>query len=228
MAMQAHSVRRILDLVILFVFASAACLTWTAYHATPVRAYHYHQPHVELGTMHSSASSRNEEFCVYVSDSSMTQSSAYNAVAHSLWIDGARDWDGLGANKVWFIPYSNSCTSLPNRSTIEIEYRVLTNGCGGVSCTALTNPYNGGYGHTDYLFAYVTLKTSHLTSGAPLYHHVVNHETGHVLGFLDPNYYGNCVDSIMHSIHYGCSTNREYPSDGDIWVGTTIANNTAP
>lgn len=195
--------------------------------ANDASAYHYHSPRMELGKMHSSASSRHEEFCVYT-DGSITQANAYNRVAASLWIDGARDWDGLASNKVWFVPYSNPCPGLSNRSTIEIEYQVLSGGCGGVSCANLTNPYDGGYGHTDYNFAYVTLKTSHLTGGAALYHHVVNHETGHVLGFKDPNFQGDCVLSIMHSIYYGCTSNLEWPSDGDIWVGTTIANNTAP
>jgi hypothetical protein len=162
----------------------------------------------------------------------LSQATAYNRVAGALWIDGARDWDGLASNKVWFWPYSTACPSLSNRSTVEIEYEVRQGGCkdgSGYSCVeAFTNQYwDSAMGHYDYKFAYVTLKTAHLTGGAALYHHVVNHETGHILGFRDGAGSSDCPVSIMHSIAYGCSANLEWPSDGDIWVGTTIANNTA-
>ncbi len=113
---------------------------------------------------------------------------------------------------------------------MEIEYEVRSAGCrdgSGYSCASVTGPYNGGYGHTDYTHGWVTLKTAHLTGGAPLYHHAVNHETGHILGFRDGAGATDCPVSIMHSIAYGCSANYEWPTDGDIWVGTTVANNSA-
>jgi len=91
--------------------------------AEPALAYHYWKPPLHIGFMHSSASSRNEEFCVYT-DASIAQSTAYSRIAGALWVDGWRTWDGLASNKVWVVPYLDPCPSLTNRANMEIEYEV--------------------------------------------------------------------------------------------------------
>ncbi len=218
-----HAIRLVLAVGVL-LFAGAVALLASG--SMKARAYHYHSPPIHIWSMHEYSSATHEEFCVHT-DGSLDQPTALARVKGALWVDGTREWDGLASSKVWFIPYSGSCPTLANRASIEIEYYVSAGGCGGVSCANLTDPYFGPLWHNEYKYAYVTLKTSHMTSGSALYHDVVNHETGHVLGFKDPNY-GDCPLSVMHSRYYGCASDLEWPSDGDIWVGTTIANNSAP
>ena len=79
-------------------------------------------------------------------------------------------------------------------------------------------------GTRNYTYAFVRFKTSHLNGSVALYHHAVNHETGHILGLKDPNYYGHCTDSVMHSKYYGCATDRQWPSGADRTRATNIAN----
>lgn len=51
---------------------------------------------------------------------------------------------------------------------------------------------------------------------------------GTLWGSADPNYYGQGVASVMHSIYYGCSTDEPFPTGGDIWNGTLIADGNVP
>ncbi|MGH2500449.1 MAG: hypothetical protein ACRDF0_10240 [Candidatus Limnocylindria bacterium] len=45
------------------------------------------------------------------------------------------------------------------------------------------------------------------------YCHQVNHETGHAVGMGDGD--DTCPDSVMHSVAYGCGSDRDWPSPGD-------------
>uniref|UniRef100_A0A831X930 ScyD/ScyE family protein n=1 Tax=Thermorudis peleae TaxID=1382356 RepID=A0A831X930_9BACT len=111
------------------------------------------------------------------------------------------------------------------RSDIEVEYWARSSGCDGLSCSWKEQPaYNPNTGHTDYRWASVRFETSHLTSGTFCYHHTINHETGHVRGLKDPDWWGQCADSVMHSGVYGC-TDREWPSWSDRDKVTKIAEN---
>ncbi len=185
--------------------------------AADVRASHPHSSPLHIGTMHNWA---HEDFCAWVRDGSIAHSTVVNQLRQTLYLDNpAEDWDGLAADRVYFMPYSGSCPNLANRNDIQIEYWVVNGGCGPPdyrSCVALYDPYwNGAMGHTDYFWASVTFNTYRLTSGRAMYHHIINHETGHVLGLKDPDYYGQCVDSVMHSAYYGCGVEREWPSGAD-------------
>lgn len=62
-------------------------------------------------------------------------------------------------------------------------------------------------------------------------HHVVNHETGHVLGLKDPDQISpgvyDCLGnvSVMHSQFYGCAYNREWPTWNDHNTVVLLAEN---
>ena len=187
------------------------------------RAAASHMSGLEIYTMHSG---ENEDYCVWIQDGSMNHNTAVSRIRATLYVDNpSQDWDGLASNKVYFITLWGSCPTLSYRSTIPIEYWVRSNGCGGgVSCQWFTNYRSDHGGHNDYTYAYVRFKTSHLNGSVALYHHAVNHETGHILGLKDPNYYGHCVDSVMHSKYYGCDADRQWPSGADRTRVTNIAN----
>ncbi len=113
------------------------------------------------------------------------------------------------------------CDEAPFRNDIEIEYWVRDDTsatqCEGYSCAF---PFGHQYldsvsGHLEWSGYAVRFKTSHINGGVSLYHHVINHETGHVLGLQDGD--GTCPDpdSVMHSIYYGCEVNAEWPSAED-------------
>ncbi len=193
--------------------------------AEDVQASHPHPSPFHIGTVHDWA---DEDFCVWVQDGSIAHATVVNQLRQTLYLDNpAGDWDGLAQNRVYFMPHSGSCPSLANRHDIQIEYRVVDGGCGPPdyrSCVALYDPYwNGAVGHTDYFWTSVTFNTYRLTSGPAMAHHIINHETGHVLGLKDPDYHGQCEDSVMHSLYYGCDVEREWPSPADLRTATEIA-----
>lgn len=191
---------------------------------TPV--YNANASHSSGLHLRSHHESTNEEFCVWVEDSSIAHDTVLSRVRGTLYLDNpSEDWDGLTNNKVYFIPYFRPCPDLSFRSDIEVEYWARSSGCDGLSCSWKEQPaYNPNTVHTDYRWAYVRFKTSHLTSGTFWYHHTINHETGHVLGLKDPDWWGQCADSVMHSGVYGC-TDREWPSWSDRDKVTRIAEN---
>jgi hypothetical protein len=197
------------------------------------QANHYWIPPIHVESMHNA--SDNETFCAWSQDAAITYTTIQDRVKNSLWIYApSYKWQGMASNKVNFGWYSPACNVLTpsSRAASEIEYTALSNGCGGTSCAGLDlSFYNASVGHNDYSKAYITFKTSNISGsdlpGIALYEHTINHETGHALGFRDPAY-GSCVASVMHSKYYGCSTNEQFPTGGDIWNGTLIANDNVP
>jgi hypothetical protein len=170
-----------------------------------------------------------EQFCVMIRDGTMDLATAYNRVSATLTGDNPpEDWtaiDSLGR-----IALSGnggtSCDADPNRAQIEIEYRVGDYGCPPLSipdqsCAIPEVQYmDGTSGHKEWRYFIVYVKTAHLNGAVALYHHVVNHETGHVLGLRDggpqqpvpgPN---PCQFSIMHPDYYGCNGTGGWPNNG--------------
>ncbi len=198
-----------------------------------VEADHPKIPDNHLGTINTFAV---DNFCVWLEDSTMSFGTALNRVSGTLLDDNG--WDGLKGGRVLFSGGSTPCVDDPNRINIEIEYWVKddTSGtnCGGFSCAwflpgdVYEDPISG---HVEFRYGYVRFVTAHINGSLILAHHVVNHETGHILGLcdggpdatdpanvflgctLDADHF-NCVDSVMHSQAYGCS-NREWPTSLD-------------
>ncbi len=175
-----------------------------------------------------------ESFCVFNDGTSMDLSVAASRITNTLmWDNSMLDWHRLQNNlkglNIFFSGTSTSCDQLQNRSLVAIEYGIRDGGVGGLSNAGAfgESVYNPYHNHFDWTRFTVTLATNHvdgtftvlnsqgqLTSEAG-WHHVINHETGHVFNLKDgPGSY-NCPDSIMHSKHYGCTVDREWPSDGD-------------
>ncbi len=170
-----------------------------------------HPNGLHLLAMHSS--SVHEDFCVLIEDGSMSWSTARTRIRNTLWVDNpSGDWDGLAGNKVWFVDEGVPCDQSPDRASIELEYYVHSSGCGGVSCQWYSYFWDSHGGYQDWIYGYVRFKTSHINGSTFLYHHVINHETGHHLGLADGD--GSCPGSIMHSAYYGCS-DLEWPSTAD-------------
>jgi hypothetical protein len=191
----------------------------SAYHPTIYGSYGYH-----LNSIHSV--SAYEDFCVWVRDGSIAHSEALGRIRKTLYLDNpSEDWDGLANNHVYFWPWYDPCPSYPShqRILIELEYWVESGGCDGVSCAWKYGDPMQASGHYDYPYYYVLFKTTHLSGSVALYHHVVNHETGHVLGLADGN--GTCPDSVMHSRYYACSIDREWPSFYDRYSVETLVYN---
>jgi len=82
-------------------------------------AIHSHSPHVHIGSMNTAT--ENEDYCVWVLDDSIDQSTAYSRVTDSLFNAGdpSRDWDGI--RWVEFVGENDGC--LPP-ATHEIMFMV--------------------------------------------------------------------------------------------------------
>jgi len=86
-----------------------------------------------------------------------------------------------------------------------------------------------GKTHCKYTYGYVHFKTSHVNGAASLYHHVINHESGHILGLADPNYpvpgnlCGAYYTSVMHSNYYCGEGDLEWPNGDDRWCVEDLA-----
>jgi hypothetical protein len=84
-------------------------------------------------------------------------------------------------------------------------------------------------GHVDYLYGNEYLDHSHVYGSDALRRHVVNHETGHVLGLKDPppclDSGGQTIQSVMHSSYYCAgASNLEWPTTNDRLVVISIMN----
>jgi len=101
-------------------------------------------------------------------------------------------WDQIdGTTKVFWVPYG-AVSNCEGVFTTWTKYIVKAGGCpGGFSCVAHFDRVCGvTTGHCDYLKAVVTLNSDHVRNFATeplgLPRHIINHETGHVLGLDDP------------------------------------------
>lgn len=194
-----------------------------------------------VGGVHNGTN--DELYCVDQNGTGLNITTAITNVTKAIWSESrpagekwdAISWDsGAGDFRVWFVERGN-CDTLNSseRAAVDIEY-FLWNNTGGGGCINPSSCVNNwsdswdeGNGHLEYFHVRVNLYGPYTvgTAGpANYYRHQVNHETGHVLGLKDPDYTGHCpVDSVMHSLAYGCSQDRQWPSSYDVSSVKTIA-----
>lgn len=195
-------------------------------------------PHDHVGSINSYEA---EDFCVWIEEdsqgnplSSMDFGTAYGRVSSALMVDNpGGDWNrlngSLGGDKLAFSATGPTpCDENLNRTRIELEYWVRddtsSTPCGGYSCAF---PFGHQYddpvsGHVEWSGYAVRFKTSHINQADPgpgqskPWWHVINHETGHMLGLDDPppcRGEGISEDSVMHpNFFYGCAENKQWPT----------------
>lgn len=194
----------------------------------------HHKSGFYLGSITSIG--QTEQFCVEASRTSLSWETARDRVRTTL-IEERTDvnWDmKLGGftdfRTVWTAPcYNLSSSTSPTRSEVEIEYYVEDAGqetspswCENTSCAAPDGNYwEDSAGRTGYTWYYVWLRGELIKGddrGAPGdRQHVVNHETGHVLGLADGgptsgSWDDSCPGSVMHTGYYGCGETLIWPS----------------
>jgi hypothetical protein len=179
------------------------------------QAHHPHSWHNHISTVHSNV--YHEDFCVQVYSGHHGHQTVLDAFRNTYFYDNyPASWDGLSSNRIYFDPYYQPCDSYSQdiRNQIEIFNYVQIGGNGGTAYTELLGYYYEA-GHESREYARVWYKPEHFDHDW-LRRHVINHETGHVLGLKDPDYYGHCMGdvSVMHSTFrdYGCRYDREWPT----------------
>jgi hypothetical protein len=209
--------------------------------APGVAAYHYDTGSTRLhnkqihyaGTGHSSV---DEDFCTQVADGNGALSEAtLRARVDDAVLTQPSHWDGAGGWKLDMYHTATTCFDPANgdRSAIEIQYRTYKYQTSGkwcsdnISCVSHYNVVSSGKGHNDYLNEVVWLDQDHVTATQYSYRQLISHETGHVVGFRDPDYQGHCMQyaSVMHIPYYGCADPGSGPTSSDL---STLANGIMP
>lgn len=170
---------------------------------------------------------QTEQFCVEDINTSLSYDYVFNEVRNTLLVENPDfNWDLKRSGSTDFRTVYTACRNLngsttPTRNEVEIEYYVEDTvitapaACGGTSCAAPAGAtWSGPYGRVEYQWYYVWLKGNLIGAGGDTQRHVVNHETGHVLGLADGD--GSCPSSIMHPGYYGCpGGNPAWPTAGN-------------
>ncbi len=162
---------------------------------------------------------------------------AFVAILGTLQTDNpAADWNFLGAGEtipvknlqLYFNPIGNCDDLSPTaKNIVRLQYEVKENtqsvcgtpepgsGIDGFSCVEGQETSSVDlHGHTVYAKYVLTIKRTHISGTVEFRHHLLNHETGHVLGLADPP---PCEpDSVMHEeTYYDCSEDWEWPTAND-------------
>lgn len=173
-----------------------------------------------LGSIRSLA--QTEQYCVEDRYTSASYEYVLHEVRNTLIVENTSyNWDMKRGGKTDFRTVWVPCRQLnsgttPTRNDVEIEYHVedtvvtAPSWCGGTSCAAPAGPsWSGPLGRVEYTWYNVWLRGTLIKQGGDVRRHVVNHETGHVLGLADGT--GSCPYSIMHPSYYGCPGNGNPP-----------------
>lgn len=189
-----------------------------------------------------------ENFCLWLEGSTSIEFETLNQrVSGTLLSDSpSQDWnmlDGLlqvpllQGGKVQFAGYDSPCDDLPgtvSREQFELEYSAkqstIDTGCEGFSCAFHLGEsrFDPASGHNEWTRYAVRFLEAHVNQQDPgqgqpkPWWHVVNHETGHMLGLDDPPEGGPCGTaseqiSVMHPAYnpYFCDTTYPWPQPGD-------------
>ncbi len=169
-----------------------------------------------------------EDYCVDTTESSVFDDTAATLLLDNALFPGPphddEAWPGLtasfGANVLWFVPVSGGCPFTGGEyqedlSEDYIQYRFvnaanLPSYCGGYNCVGHLNPVcstfdcSTGCGvaptgvHCHYKHHHVNLKDTTMGASQPVVTHTINHETGHVLGLLDPAEQGRAIGPVWN------------------------------
>lgn len=181
----------------------------------------------------------NEDMCIRMEYSSMTFNTARDRMVQTLYLDfPSGDWDDLNGGRIYFIVLTEDCAWLEQYQNAtyqatELEYTIISDTtaaslCGNAPDGRIASCASSGqqlwYGsHWDYQYYYINMQGSRLNGSQATYRHVINHETGHVLGLADP---GGCTGytSVMHSTRYFCSVDLSWPTVYDRNTAISVSN----
>jgi hypothetical protein len=226
--------------------AWVAVMAVVAWHHIPVAtANHTHtgSNQLHIATIHgnngtsTTPGDQDEQYCVQSHTASIDGTRMFNFIEETLAKMGSGYiWDGTAGWRVDLWRTSKFCNGYDTatRGTIEYEYHVKDDWwevslCqGAYSCVVFDNGVFDGY-HTHYKWGYSYLQTEHVWDYNNRTRKFINHETGHILGLKDPDYYGHCMNSVMHNDLYasmGCTDPTWYPTANDKNSVTRIADRT--
>lgn len=215
--------------------AWAGVLAVVAWHHLPVaQANHTHTGGTQLhiATIHgnngtsTTPGDQDEQYCVQSHTARINGTQMANFIEETLAkLATANIWDGTANWRVNLWRMAKSCSEYDSatRGTIEYEYHINDDWpdvslCGtSYSCVVFENAAFDGY-HTHYKWGYSYLQTEHVSDYNERTRKFINHETGHILGLKDPDYYGHCMNSVMHNNLYasmGCTDPVWYPTASD-------------
>jgi len=174
----------------------------------------------------------DEEYCIQSHTSTVSSSAFARFVEKVLTGYPGHMWDGAANHRVDLWRTANFCDAYDaaRRRYIEIEYLVQDRWpnvplCGDTqfSCTTLEDPrWDPTGGHTHYRKSVIHFQARHVSALDDRARSFVNHETGHALGLRDPEFPGDCADSVMHNQFYNCAYNNA-PTASDLASVLNIA-----
>lgn len=176
----------------------------------------------------------DEDYCVDVTYTTLDFATAKSRIQNTLIYDRTDvNWDMKLGGYTDFYTSSLSCSQLSGaqRQAMDLEFHVMdtvqgfapyyrADACGGTSCVVPYGDSSGGpYGRTEWQWYDLFLRGQYMKdlgdgtgqSGPDRRRHLINHETGHVLGLAD-GYKPDCPVSVMHPYYYGCPYNYPWPS----------------
>lgn len=148
----------------------------------------------------------DEEFCVESTSSVVSASDLNGYLIEVLLLDDVGEgWNLLLGGKIWFQPLGDAANCESEDTWTLYVVKDSTPECGGLNCV-----YHEGdpdciipageteCNHDHYAVQTVYLNSGNIVNEDDLSKHTVNHETGHVLGLLDP------IDPIAGGDCIGC------------------------
>lgn len=212
---RAWLVRARIGVLLGIVLRSASVPQLESSHSKPINSDNEHPHLLQMTTFEA------ESICAST-DGTISSSDAVNRIWGPLTQQNpAGDWHGIGGGRVAFSADTRPCYQIGGAA---IQFFVDIDGTGDPDFpneVQLPPPatFNGITDHKEYRVAWVYLRTADLQNNG-FYRHIVNHETGHVLGLYDGGPTATvpgpdpCQSSIMHPDYYGCNGMGGWPDNG--------------